>query len=333
MDLLDSYLRAVKRYLPRAQRKDIIAELSVELRAQMEEKAATLGRPLNEGEQFLILKEHGDPMVVARRYRSNRRSLAIGWELIGPELFPAYLLMLGINVTITVIALPIALKYYHVPITFRPFVFPVLIQFVCMTAVFMVLNLVRRKNPQPWFYPPAEVARMMPVPPLYSLAGLIFIGVISLWWVALPHFNFLILGAYSQQLRLTPIWDKYYLPVLLLLLASAGQRVGTLLRPSWTWLIPTARFLIDSIGAFVMFFFRTHTLVQPAQGYAAFSSVQHGAEQFNNLLTLGIFGHWLWMYLAISALVYAWYCMPHLRRWFRGSRADVGQTTELMRLI
>jgi hypothetical protein len=38
MQLLESYLRAVKRYLPRAQSSDIIRELSDELRSQLEEK-------------------------------------------------------------------------------------------------------------------------------------------------------------------------------------------------------------------------------------------------------------------------------------------------------
>jgi hypothetical protein len=47
MELLDSYLRAVKRYLPRAQRNDIVAELSVELRSQMESREDELGRPLS----------------------------------------------------------------------------------------------------------------------------------------------------------------------------------------------------------------------------------------------------------------------------------------------
>jgi hypothetical protein len=59
MELLDSYLKAVKRYLPRAQRNDIVAELSVELRSQMESREDELGRRLSDREQMAILKEYG----------------------------------------------------------------------------------------------------------------------------------------------------------------------------------------------------------------------------------------------------------------------------------
>jgi hypothetical protein len=103
MELLDSYLKAVRRYLPRAQRNDIVAELSVDLRSQIEAREGELGRPLRDAEQMVIFKEYGDPMIVARRYRQNDRSLNIGWELIGPELFPMFLIMLGLNLTIVVV--------------------------------------------------------------------------------------------------------------------------------------------------------------------------------------------------------------------------------------
>src|SRR5271166_7007110 len=86
MELLDSYLGAVKRYLPRGQADDIIKELGDDLRSQIDDKATELGRPLTDAEQMAIFKENGDPMLVARRYRQDRRSLSLGWELIGPEL-------------------------------------------------------------------------------------------------------------------------------------------------------------------------------------------------------------------------------------------------------
>jgi len=50
MDILASYLRAVKRCLPRAQSDDIIKELSDDLRSQMEEQQSALGRPFRDEE-------------------------------------------------------------------------------------------------------------------------------------------------------------------------------------------------------------------------------------------------------------------------------------------
>ena len=83
MDLLSSYVKAVRRYLPRAQRDDIVAELSEDLRSQIEAREAELDRPLGDDEQMAVFKAYGDPMIVARRYRQDDRSLTIGWELIG----------------------------------------------------------------------------------------------------------------------------------------------------------------------------------------------------------------------------------------------------------
>ena len=68
MEILESYLKAVRRNLPWSQRNDIIQELSEDLRSQIEEKGAELGRPLTDDEQIAFLKQHGDPMTVARRY-------------------------------------------------------------------------------------------------------------------------------------------------------------------------------------------------------------------------------------------------------------------------
>src|SRR5450432_2936962 len=83
MELLDRYLQAVRFWLPRAQQQDIIAELSEDLRSQIEEKETELGRSLSEAEVEDILKKRGRPALVANRYLPQR-------SLIGPLLFPIY---------------------------------------------------------------------------------------------------------------------------------------------------------------------------------------------------------------------------------------------------
>ena len=85
MDLVDRYLQAVKPLLPRAQQADIVRELSENILSQMEDKETELGRPLNESEQAAVLKQHGNPLLVASRYRS-----APIQQLIGPTIFPFY---------------------------------------------------------------------------------------------------------------------------------------------------------------------------------------------------------------------------------------------------
>jgi hypothetical protein len=322
MELLESYLRAVKRYLPRAQSSDIIRELSDELRSQLEEKETVLGRPMTDEEVAAFLKQHGDPMTVARRYRQDSPSLTIGWELIGPELFPMYLIMLSVNLVITVASVVIVFLIIHAPIKLDVFVFPVLVQIIVLTLVFIGLNLVRRKYPQPWYYPPAELTPMIPIPRGYSVAGLILWGPVLLWWLALPHFSYLILGSDAAHLKLAPTWHNFYLPILLILLASISQRVISIFHPAWTWLVPFMRMVINAAGVLVLYFlvFKSHTLVVVADAFQGNPEYGKLVDSVNGSLLWGVFGPWLWIYAGISALVYAWYCRPHLRRLFRGKR-------------
>jgi len=83
MDLLDRYLQAVKFWLPKVQRDDIVAELSEDIRSHIEEKETELGRKLNEVEVGTILKGRGRPVLVANRYLAQE-------HLIGPAFFPIY---------------------------------------------------------------------------------------------------------------------------------------------------------------------------------------------------------------------------------------------------
>jgi len=322
MELLDSYLRAVKRYLPRGQSSDIIRELSDDLRSQLEEKETALARPMTDEEVMAFLKQHGDPMTVARRYRQDSPSLTIGWELIGPELFPMYLIMLSVNLVITVGCVAIAFLLMHAPITFEVFVFPVLVQIIVLTLVFIGLNLVRRKYPQPWYYPPAELSPMIPIPRGYSIAGLILWGPVLLWWLALPHFPSLILGSAAAHLKLASAWHSFYVPLLLVLLASISQRVISIFHPGWTWLVPFMRMFINAAGALLLYFlvFRSHTLVVVGDPFQGAGQYEKLAETVNGTLLWGVLGPWLWIWAGISAPIYAWYCRPHLRRFLRGKR-------------
>ena len=89
MDLVDRYLQAVKFWLPSAQKQDIIAELSEDLRSQIEDKETTLGRKVTEAEVAALLRQVGRPVVVANRYLPQR-------QLIGPLWFPIYVRVLKI---------------------------------------------------------------------------------------------------------------------------------------------------------------------------------------------------------------------------------------------
>ncbi len=91
MELLDRYLHAIEFWLPKRQKQDIIAELSEDLRSQIEEQETELGRKLNDDEVEAILKRCGSPVEVASRYLPQN-------YLIGPTLFPVYRFVLVVAV-------------------------------------------------------------------------------------------------------------------------------------------------------------------------------------------------------------------------------------------
>ena len=333
MELLDSYLNAVKRYLPRAQRNDIVAELSVELRSQIESREAELGRPLRDTEQMAIFKEQGDPMIVARRYRQSGRSLTIGWELIGPELFPMYLIILGCNLTASVGLTLGVLLYLHQPIRLETILRPAYIQIVIVTLIFTILNLIRRKFPQPWYYPPAELAPMIPIARWWSGSGLAVWSVFTLWWLLVPVFPGLLFGSASDGLRLAPSWHRFYLPVLLLLAIGIAQRTINLARPYWSGLLPVTRLIVNA-AAFALQYpmIKSYPYVIAADGAKNPSHFAHLALGYNGTILWGVLS-WMWGYLLISALAYAWYCLPHLRRLARPQSGDAGPTRVLSGLV
>jgi hypothetical protein len=69
--------------------------------------------------------------------------------------------------------------------------------------------------------------------------------------------------------------------------------------------------------------FKSQTLVVLAEGIQTTPENLQLVENFNGLIRWGILGPWLWLYAGISAIVYAWYSVPHLRRLLRRMRSQV----------
>lgn len=328
MELLDSYLKAVRRYLPRRHRDDIVAELADELRLQMDARRKELGRPLRDTEEMALLKQYGDPMIVARRYRQNERSLTIGWELIGPELFPMYLIVLGLNLTLALGFTGVIFLYLHQPLDLMVLVRTGIIQIFVVTLTFTILNLVRRKYPQSWYYPPAELARMIPIAPWVSISGICVWSLFTLWWALVPFFPGLLLGSAAKTLDLAPAWHRFYWPILLLLVAGIAQRAINVARPSWSALLPFARLLINGIALGLQYpMIKSYPYVVAAAG-SANEHVRQVAAAFNGTILWGVLS-WMWVFHLISAVIYAWYCAPHLRKMLQRRRHAIRLTQEI----
>src|SRR5688572_3590956 len=95
--LLDRYIYAVEKHLPREQRQDIGEELRETIQSRIDEETAARGRDLTEAEQAAILKSIGRPVVVASRYGTAQ-------YLVGPSLYPYFVSTLK---TVATIGLPL----------------------------------------------------------------------------------------------------------------------------------------------------------------------------------------------------------------------------------
>ena len=232
------------------------------------------------------------------------------------------MILLSCNLAIAAVVIAVFLIIGHLPFTLQAFLIPMVMELVIVTLVFILLNFLRgvlgRRMSESWMWPPAELAHLLPLPRWYSATGFVACGLLTLWWLLIPHFPRLVLGEAAPELKLTPDWHRYYVPILAVLLIGAGQRGVNVVRPDWNWLLPAGRFVADGAGAVVMFFFRMHVLVTAADASSA--AQQHLAQAVNSRLVWGLFGPWLWLYLGITGLVYGWYCRPIVRRFIQRRR-------------
>jgi hypothetical protein len=327
MELLERYLRAVKFFLPRRQQDDILRELSENILSQMEDKAAELGRPLDESEQAAILKQHGHPFVVASRFRNTPVQY-----LIGPVVIPFYwfvlkiLFWIGLGVcALNSIALlgsgePVR-QLLHGLLGFTDVALPV---FGWVTFVFAALDffqakfhlvdkLNRRWDPRslPAIATPQKVRRSE------SIFGLIGGTVYVAWLLAVPYHSYLIFGPAASALRLAPEWHRFYLPVVLLAIAGLAQAVVNLVRPEWIWLPPVTRFVSNVVALVILrSILKANSydfvLVSDSANGARYEIVAHIA----NIMILCALAA-VALGLSIAVIIQAWQSLRGIRQWIR----------------
>lgn len=100
MQLVDSYLVEISRFLPEAQREDILVELRSTIEEQISDSAAGDNPTL--AEQKAILNRFGHPLKVASEYQQQK-------YLIGPALFPTFVETMK---TVYSILIPVLIAVY-----------------------------------------------------------------------------------------------------------------------------------------------------------------------------------------------------------------------------
>ena len=328
MELLERYLRAVKFFLPRRQQDDILRELSENILSQMEDKAAELGRPLNESEQAAILKQHGHPFIVANRFRNSPVQY-----LIGPVVFPFYwfvlkiLFWIGLGVcALNSIALlssgePVRqlieglLDFAHVALpVFGWVTFVFAVQDFFIAKFHLVDKLDRRWDPRSL---PATPSPQQKVRRSQSIFGLIGGAVYVAWLLAVPYYRYLLFGPAASALRIAPQWHRFYLPVVVLAIAGLAQAVVNLVRPEWTWLPPVTR-LVCNVGALVIlrFMFKTNSYVFVLAAVSANGAHYETVAQIANISILATLAS-VALGLSIAVIIQAWQCLWEIWQWIR----------------
>lgn len=154
MDLLDRYLRQVRSALPAAERDDITRELGENLRAQLDDRAEALGRPLTADEQREALADFGHPLAVASRFRTDQPSVAFGRRLIGPVVWPVYLRVLSITLVLAAVASALTLLLdrdaWTVSAAVGRIAGPLALSFLAITATFSLIDRYAATAPMRW---------------------------------------------------------------------------------------------------------------------------------------------------------------------------------------
>jgi len=254
--LLERYLKNVAKGLPETQNEDIVRELREDIQSEMEDRERELGRALTEDEQMAMLRQRGNPWVLAARYRQDGRSVAFGKELIGPVLFPFYLKVLSFNLGLTsvvvgVIFAALALSGHGVRAgdMFSTFLLQLFIQLSVVTLIFTLIERHLAEHPDRWnlggtcgtLRLDTKVAENMPVPfegkrkiaRLESVSIIIASAVALVWMTGVRTYPFLILGPAASFLKLAPVWYQAYFPIVLLTVAEIVRAVINLVEPDW----------------------------------------------------------------------------------------------------
>jgi hypothetical protein len=250
MELLDRYLQAIEFWLPKRQRHDIIAELSEDLRSQIEEKETELGRQLEDAEVEAILKRCGSPLQVASRYRPQQ-------YLIGPALFPVYRFVLAVSLIGCVvprsliwfgflIADPAHRGYLHMEnmwATVLYFTFFTTLAFAIVERSGVKLEGLNTWNPRK--LPPARDPNRIPRSgSLFEIAAIV---VFNVWFVGL-FWPRPVINLYGAQISIAPVWQVFFWSFLILAVANMAIACMNLFHPYWTRQRANLRLLSDGLG-------------------------------------------------------------------------------------
>jgi len=315
-DMLDRYLQAVRKNLPKSRQEDIIKELRDNLLSEMEDKEEASGHPLTEEEQEALLRSHGHPIVVAMRYLPQR-------QLIGPTIFPFYwyvlekALMIGLlvytisNAITLALQAPVVSRFIAVVLGF-PWVAFMIAAWVTVVFAGMEFAFARYHKQCQWFtdwsprkLPPVDaIERKHPI--AHDVAGFILNVLAAVWFLVLvPHHPYLILGPGVYFLKslpfvVSPAWHSFYWLFVAAVAVQLALHLARIFATRVTQrdILGLAQKALGIVSTVIIYRVHEYVLAAPWADPAKFQPL---ADQINRSVLLG-----LRIVLMIQALQLMW---------------------------
>jgi hypothetical protein len=278
MDLIERYVHAVGRQLPRKNRADIQAELQSTLVDTLEDRVQ--GEASQEDE-VALLKEFGPPEKVAASYWPE------GQYLIGPKLYPLFRMVVGIVLIVfvvvqlillgvTVVFNQTALPNLEFLTDFVGSIFSTIGIIVLVFAVLQRLDVRPEMDEEDW--DPRELPAISEVDTVSRRGtvaeitfGLILIAIL----LFLPDNIGVVLNPWAdvKQVILNPVLIRYMPLIILSLLLGIGLDVFLLWQGRWTTLTRIAKIATNLFGMYVLYvLIAGHNAWLAQQGAADFFS-------------------------------------------------------------
>lgn len=257
MELIERYLQAVGFWLSKTQKQDILAELSEDIRSQVDDKESELGRKLTENDVEEVLKLRGSPIMVANRYLPQQ-------HLIGPVLFPIYRLVMkmaflfyAIPWLVIWLCISSYIPSYHaqsagefITTALHGLWVTLLYTFASVTFAFAVLEKYALKSGflekwDPRKLPPLRAPNR--IKRSNSIAEIVALVVTFIWWIDFM-LSPVMVNRPDVRIVLAPGWRYYSWWIVVLIVVTIATSVLNLLHPYWTRFRASIRFATDVVG-------------------------------------------------------------------------------------
>ncbi|XOV85622.1 MAG: hypothetical protein ACFHXK_11005 [bacterium] len=217
MQLVESYLYEVGRFLPKEERDELLADLRDDILGEIEGAAQAAGRAPEVADEQAVIARFGHPLKAAGRYQQPR-------ALIGTELYPAFVHTLKVVSSVAVFGLvlvwliggetagwrlgPFALLGMALEVLLWVFASVVLV-FVAIEYSGERLQWYENWQPSALSSTSLGVINRQDV-----ITNLISEGFFLLWWNnVVVLVGFLPQGAAEQVVALAPVWDTFFWPL------------------------------------------------------------------------------------------------------------------------